>query len=231
MRTCNKQHLSKEEKTFEKKLKRRNVGLIMNLFGSSSLIFLTIFLVVILGLIYFWAGKEKIQTGLNSTVSYLENKLKSFIAEIKQSFNPDEMYEELMKKINTEGIQIKIDGQSHPLNADQIKELVEKILPKQTFVDMVNHYLEFGNIKLPSESIKKLIDKFPWESFDKYSIIALVVTSSLTIVNILNIIFTSRLVIGNGIIAKVGFIITSILSFNLINWIGLSVFSVNDKKE
>ncbi|PPE04980.1 hypothetical protein EELLY_v1c06660 [Entomoplasma ellychniae] len=231
MRTCNKQHLLKEEKTFEKKLKRRNVGLIMNLFGSSSLIFLTIFLVVILGLIYFWAGKEKIQTGLNSTVSYLENKLKSFIDEIKQSFNPDEMYEELMKKINTEGITITIDGQSRTLDADQIRELVEKILPKQTFVDMVNHYLEFGDIKLPSESIKKLIDKFPWESFDKYLIIALVTASSLTVVNILNIIFASRLVIANGIIAKVGFIITSILSFNLINWIGLSVFSVNDKKE
>ncbi|AVN59058.1 hypothetical protein [Mesoplasma florum] len=228
-----KQAVSKEEKKFNKNVKRRKVGLIMNIFGSSSTLFgWLILLVLSIGIVLF--VKDKYLEILNNlTQTKIQDTLEQLIrdANSQQGLSAEEIYNKIILSIQDNGLNF---GKKH-LNLEQVKDVFGTVFDKTTLTQVIQNLLDNGgSVQLPetvnAEFINTVIDKLDLDIVKNMDSLLVIVAAALTAINLLNIIFASRLIVVKGKISKPLFIVTSILSINIINWIGMLVFVVNDKK-
>ncbi|AVN65174.1 hypothetical protein CG002_02270 [Mesoplasma florum] len=228
-----KQAVSKEEKKFNKNVKRRKVGLIMNIFGSSSTLFgWLILLVLSIGIVLF--VKDKYLEILNNlTQTKIQDTLEQLIrdANSQQGLSAEEIYNKIILSIQDNGLNF---GKKH-LSLEQVKDVFGTVFDKTTLTEVIQNSLDNGgSVQLPetvnAEFINTVIDKLDLDIVKNMDSLLVIVAAALTAINLLNIIFASRLIVVKGKISKPLFIITSILSINIINWIGMLVFVVNDKK-
>ncbi|ATZ20975.1 hypothetical protein [Mesoplasma coleopterae] len=238
----NKLKPSKEEKKFNKKVIRRKNGILLNLFGSSAIIIGLIIFSLIAILLFIFITQEKFIT-LVDNFDNLEKDLKTNIEKlindaiqtVKDNTNPEEIYNEIMKNINQTGITIKVGNDIVLLSSDDVINLFNQVLPKEGFIKTINDFLDFGEVKIPDNSIldflKDLIKKLKLDNFNEIMLIIVIVSTSLTIINLLNIIFAWRLMLVKNKVIKILFIITSVLSINIFSWIGTLVYLFNDQKE
>ncbi|ATI73403.1 hypothetical protein [Mesoplasma florum] len=227
------QQLTKEEKKFNKNVKRRKVGLIMNIFGSSSTLFgWLILLVLSIGIVLF--VKDKYLEILNDlTQTKIQDTLEQLIrdANSQQGLSAEEIYNKIILSIQDNGLNF---GKKH-LSLEQVKDVFGTVFDKTTLTQVIQNSLDNGgSVQLPetvnAEFINTVIDKLDLDIVKNMDSLLVIVAAALTAINLLNIIFASRLIVVKGKISKPLFIITSILSINIINWIGMLVFVVNDKK-
>ncbi|WP_028124524.1 hypothetical protein [Mesoplasma melaleucae] len=99
---------------------------------------------------------------------------------------------------------------------------------------IIGTFIQNRQVVLPEQLnlnlIKNLIDKLELQPYCTWEVYLLILATYLGIINILNIIFAARLVITKGKVARVLFMVTSVLTFNVLNWIEMFVFITNDKK-
>ncbi|AVN62465.1 hypothetical protein CG001_02330 [Mesoplasma coleopterae] len=230
---------SKKEKEFNKQVKRRKNGILLNLFGSSTTIIGLIIFSIISILLFIYIRQEKFISIVESFdkdfKSNIEKLINDALQTVKDKTNPEDIYNEIIKNINKNGITIKVGNDIVLLSSDDVINLFNQVLPKEGFIKTINDFLDFGEVKIPDNSIldflKDLIKKLKLDNFNEIMLIIVIVSTSLTIINLLNIIFAWRLMLVKNKIIKILFIITSVLSINIFSWIGTLVYLFNDQKE
>lgn len=231
----NTQTLTHEELKFIKNEKHRKVGLILNTVGSSSL-FLIFFLLLVIAILIIVFVKEyyllqlvdKVENGIRTTI---ENLINTAIEKVNDKTNIDEIYNQIIETISKNGITLR---NGTVLSTEDIKELFNKVLNEEELKNIISTFVKNGKVVLPEQLnldfIKNLIKELELYQFRNWGMILLIIACYFTVVNLLNIILAARLIITKGKIAKVLFILTSFLSINLINWIGMLIFIANNKK-
>ncbi|AVN65173.1 hypothetical protein CG002_02265 [Mesoplasma florum] len=233
-----KQKPSKEEKKFNKKVIRRKNGILLNLFGSSTTIIGLIMFSLISILIFIYIREENFITLVDDLEKDLKTNIEKLINDaiqtVKDKTNPEEIYQKVLDSLKGD-ITVKIKNENVTLSAQEVKDLFNQILPKDDFVKLINDFLDFGEIKIPDninlDFLRDLIKKLKLDNFNEIMLIIVIVSTSVTIMNLLNIIFAWRLMLVKNKVIKILFIITSVLSINIFSWIGSLVYLINDRKE
>ncbi|AAT75806.1 unknown transmembrane protein [Mesoplasma florum L1] len=233
-----KQKPSKEEKKFNKKVIRRKNGILLNLFGSSTTIIGLIMFSLISILIFIYIRQENFITLVDNLEKDLKTNIEKLINDaiqtVKDKTNPEEIYQKVLDSLKGD-ITVKIKNEVVTLSAQEVKDLFNQILPKDDFVKLINDFLDFGEIKIPDnvnlDFLRDLIKKLKLDNFNEIMFIIVIVSTSVTIINLLNIIFAWRLMLVKNKVIKILFIITSVLSINIFSWIGSLVYLFNDRKE
>ncbi|AVN59057.1 hypothetical protein [Mesoplasma florum] len=233
-----KQKPSKEEKKFNKKVIRRKNGILLNLFGSSTTIIGLIMFSLISILIFIYIREENFITLVDDLEKDLKTNIEKLINDaiqtVKDKTNPEEIYQKVLDSLKGD-ITVKIKNQDVTLSAQEVKDLFNQILPKDDFVKLINDFLDFGEIKIPDninlDFLRDLIKKLKLDNFNEIMLIIVIVSTSVTVMNLLNIIFAWRLMLVKNKVIKILFIITSVLSINIFSWIGSLVYLINDRKE
>ncbi|AGY41535.1 unknown transmembrane protein [Mesoplasma florum W37] len=234
-----KQKPSKEEKKFNKKVIRRKNGILLNLFGSSTTIIGLIMFSLISILIFIYIRQENFITLVDNLEKDLKTNIEKLINDaiqtVKDKTNPEEIYQKVIESLNTSGITIKVGNDIVTLSSQDVIDLFNQVLPEEKFVQLINDFLDFGEIKIPDnvnlDLLRDLIKKLKLDNFNEIMLIIVIVSTSVTIMNLLNIIFAWRLMLVKNKIIKILFIITSVLSINIFSWIGSLVYLINDQKE
>ncbi|ATI73402.1 hypothetical protein [Mesoplasma florum] len=233
-----KQKPSKEEKKFNKKVIRRKNGILLNLFGSSTTIIGLIMFSLISILIFIYIRQENFITLVDNLEKDLKTNIEKLINDaiqtVKDKTNPEEIYQKVLDSLKGD-ITVKIKNEDVTLSAQEVKDLFNQILPKDDFVKLINDFLDFGEIKIPDninlDFLRDLIKKLKLDNFNEIMLIIVIFSTSVTVMNLLNIIFAWRLMLVKNKIIKILFIITSVLSINIFSWIGSLVYLINDRKE
>ncbi|ATQ35600.1 hypothetical protein MENTO_v1c04640 [Mesoplasma entomophilum] len=228
-----KQAVSNEEKKFNKKVKRRKVGLIMNIFGSSSTFFGWLILLILAVAIILFA-KDKYLELLNGLVkNRISDTLEKLIGDAQQgntAMSADQIFNKIIETIKANGLDF---GKKH-LSYEQVTDAFGTVFNKASLTQVIQNWMSNGDVELPQTVTKEFIDqlivKLDLDIFKNMGVALIIVSAFLTVINLLNIIFASRLIVAKAKISKPLFIITSIISINIINLIGMLVFVVNDKK-
>ncbi|ASZ09143.1 hypothetical protein CK556_02075 [Mesoplasma chauliocola] len=233
--TPTKVEITKEQKKLNLKGKRRNIGLVINLFCSSSVLISLLILSIVSTILFIVIREEymlsivdSIEKNLKTTI---EDLIKQAIDTIKENLDPDDVYDQILSTLKT--ITVTINGETQNLNHEQVIELFEKMIPRENFSQVFEDYLNSEQINLENinlEFIKDLIRKLNLNQYNEIIKIVLIVTSYLTIINILNAVLASRLLVVDGKVSKHLILASSIMTLNLINIIGLIIFNVNNKK-
>ncbi|AVN62466.1 hypothetical protein CG001_02335 [Mesoplasma coleopterae] len=228
-----KQAVSNEEKKFNKKVKGRKVGLIMNIFGSSSTFFGWLVLLILAVAIILFA-KDKYLELLNGLVkNRISDTLEKLIGDAQQgntAMSADQIFNKIIETIKANGLDF---GKKH-LSYEQVTDAFGTAFNKTSLTQVIQNWMNNGDVELPQTVTKEFIDqlivKLDLDIFKNMGVALIIVSAFLTVINLLNIIFASRLIVAKAKISKPLFIITSIISINIINLIGMLVFVVNDKK-
>ncbi|ATZ21695.1 hypothetical protein [Mesoplasma tabanidae] len=234
-----KEKPSKEEKKFNRKVKHRKNGILLNLFGSSTIIIGLILFSIILFLLFTYIKQEKIISVVDSFEKDLKTNVEKLINDaiqaVKDKANSKEIYNEIINKLNTTGITITVDNKEIQLKSEDVINLFNQILPEEKFEQLINDFLDFGEVKIPEninlDFLRDLIKKLNIDNFNQITLILLIAFTGLSIINLLNIIFAWKLILTKNKVIKCLFIITSVLSINIFNWIGSLVYLINDKEE
>ncbi|ATI74091.1 hypothetical protein [Mesoplasma florum] len=234
-----KQKPSKEEKKFNKKVIRRKNGILLNLFGSSTTIIGLIMFSLISILIFIYIRQENFITLVDNLEKDLKTNIEKLINDaiqtVKDKTNPEEIYQKVIESLNTSGITIKVGNDIVTLSSQDVIDLFNQVLPEEKIVQLINDFLDFGEIKIPDnvnlDFLRDLIKKLKLDNFNEIMFIIVIVSTSVTIINLLNIIFAWRLMLVKNKVIKILFIITSVLSINIFSWIGSLVYLFNDRKE
>ncbi|AVN61114.1 hypothetical protein [Mesoplasma florum] len=234
-----KQKPSKEEKKFNKKVIRRKNGILLNLFGSSTTIIGLIMFSLISILIFIYIRQENFITLVDNLEKDLKTNIEKLIngaiQTVKDKTNPEEIYQKVIESLNTSGITIKVGNDIVTLSSQDVIDLFNQVLPEEKFVQLINDFLDFGEIKIPDnvnlDFLRDLIKKLKLDNFNEIMLIIVIISTSVTIMNLLNIIFAWRLMLVKNKVIKILFIITSVLSINIFSWIGSLVYLFNDRKE
>ncbi|AVN64502.1 MULTISPECIES: hypothetical protein [Mesoplasma] len=230
-----KQEPSKEEKKLNKKVIHRKNGILLNLFGSSTIIIGLIMFSLISILIFIYVRQENLITLVDNLEKDLKTNIEKLINDaiqtVKDNTNPEEIYNEIIKNLNTTNISIN----EQSLEPEEVIDLFNQVLPEEKFIKMINEFLDFGEIKIPEnvnlDFLRDLIKKLNLDDYNQIMLIIVIAATSLTIINLLNIIFAWRLMLSKNRAIKILFIITSVLSINIFSWIGTLVYLINDRKE